>query len=323
METLELDFRGFNHKRNHPDDYRSTLDSLSKHLHYPSLRTLKASWPGLVESDGGCYFPADRYCTSPITSVSLKVADGETIGALPELLRTFRALQSFTFETYHIWDSEHMIEHHMSPLALGRCVSYHAATLVELVIACNDGASYPRSTMFGTLTHFSSLRRLGIPETILAKHEDRSFDHLLPPHLEILQLQYIMDFNQSHDEERTMRIKRMSCLLKNKDLNVPRLRCLIWWDEPAVCWSYGPLSAMSELRNAARCVGLRFQYKNSSYFNDSPLAVQEDPLDLAVTHGRLGGNLSPEDLRVLAEEYDDRTWLDGVWELYDPLDGPN
>ncbi|KAL8916577.1 MAG: hypothetical protein Q9172_006242 [Xanthocarpia lactea] len=314
IETLELDFDDFDYRRAHLDDDRSTLDSLSKHLHYPSLRSLKASWPGLMEPHGRRYFPADRYCTSPITSLSLKVGDGETVGALPELLRTFRALQNFTFETSCSWEGEHMIEHEMSPLGLGRCVSYHAATLVELVIACSNGASFPRSTLFGTLTHFSSLKRLGILETFLAKHEDRSFDHLLPPNLESLQLQYAMGSNQGHDEERTMRIKRMSCLLKNKDLNVPRLRRLIWWDQQTECWShmtYGPLSAMFELRHAARCVGVRFQYKNASYFKDSPLAVQEDPVDLGVEHGYLGGDLSPEDFCVLEEEYDDARWLDG------------
>ena len=319
MKTLELDFTSsFNYRKTHPSDYGSTLDSLSKHLHYPSLRILKASWPCLAELDGGCYFPADRYCTSPITSVSLEVADGEAIGALPRLLRTFRALQSFTFETSCPWVSELMMEHQMSPLALGRCVSYHAATLVELVIACNGGASFPRSTLFGTLTHFNSLRRLGIPETFLAKYDDRSFDHLLPPNLEILQLQYTMGSSQSHDEERTMRIKRMSCLLKNKNLNVPRLRLLIWWDQPADGLSdkmYGPLSAMSELRNTARCLGLRFQYRIAFHFTGSPLAVQKDPLDLGVEHGYLGGNLSPGEYCRLAEEYDDRTWLHGLWEL--------
>ncbi|KAL8905280.1 MAG: hypothetical protein Q9171_006729 [Xanthocarpia ochracea] len=282
--------------------------------------------PRLLEPNGGCYFPANRYFTSPITSVSLKVADGETVGALPELLRTFRTLQSFTFETCCNWEAEHMIEHQMSPLALGRCVSYHAATLVELVIACSDGASFPRSTLFGTLTHFSSLKRLGILETFLVKHEEQSFHHLLHPSLEILQLQYAMGFSQGEDEERAMRIKRMSCLLKNKDLSVPRLRRLIWWDQQAGCWSqktYGPSSAMFELGKAAGCVGVRFQYKNASYFKDTPLAVQEDPVDLGVEHGYLGGNLSPGDFCVLAEEYDDGGWLDGHLEMQDPVDEPD
>ncbi|KAL8761022.1 MAG: hypothetical protein Q9184_002811 [Pyrenodesmia sp. 2 TL-2023] len=284
LETLYLGFGGFGYiynaeGRGHRE---SSLEFFSKLLWHHSLRSLKASWLRLLESDGGRFFAQERSRKAPINCLSLKVSDGETVGALPQLLKSFSALQSFTLETNCSWEGEHTIIHGMAPRSIGLALSDHPTTLVELIIASTDGASFPRTSLFGSLAQFQCLKRLGIPETFLASHDDGKFDHLLPSSLSYLQLQYPMGFNQGHDEERPQRIQRLRCLVTDKDLNLPLMKDLIWWDQQADCWNgttYGPTTDMVQLGELCRCGGVEFQYKNESYYEDTPLAVAQQGID--------------------------------------------
>lgn len=132
-------------------------------------------------------------------------------------------------------------------------------TLVELIIAGTDGASFLRTSWFGSLAQSQCLKRLGIPETFLTSHDDGRSDHLLPSKLSYLQLQYPMGFNQGDDEERPQRIQRLQCLLMDKDLNLPLLKEVIWWDLYAECGtSYGPSKDIFELGEMFGCHGVRF-----------------------------------------------------------------
>ncbi|KAI4267133.1 MAG: hypothetical protein LQ337_008496 [Flavoplaca oasis] len=118
IETLDLDSSGFGH---FPEEIkgqerrRSSLEFLSELLWHHSLRNLKASGLDIRESDGARFFPKKRFRKSPIESVSLKICDGESVGALPQLLKSFKALQSFTLETWIRAEGEHTIVHGMGP----------------------------------------------------------------------------------------------------------------------------------------------------------------------------------------------------------------
>lgn len=322
IQTLDLDFAGFGRNPNAAksrDRCPSSLEFLSELLWHQSLRSLKASSLDLLEFDGGRFFPKERLKKSPINSISLRVCDGATVGALPQLLKSFEALQSFTLETSCTWEGEHMLVHGMAPRSICIALSHHATTLVELIIASTDGAWFPRTTLYGSLTQFVCLKRLGVPETFLANREDGKFDHLLPPSLCYLQLQYPMGFNQGYDEERPQRTQRLRCLLRNKDLNLPLLEKLVWWDQQPECWSgttYGPSIDIFELGEMFRCNDVKFQYKNASYYIDTPLAGAPDPIDARqafLDTGYLDDISCPwaGEKGMLGEEYDYGEWLDG------------
>ncbi|KAL8644427.1 MAG: hypothetical protein Q9226_007770, partial [Calogaya cf. arnoldii] len=319
IETLSFDFEGFEDESDEtkePRDRPSELEFLSEYLWLPSLRTLKASCLYLLDPNGGRSFPKDRYRASPVTSITLEVGDGETIGALPELLQSIKALQSLTFSTECSWEGADMIKHGMSPRTIGQAISHHASTLVELIIACSDGASFPRSSLFGTLFPFTSLKRLGIPETFLASGKNKKFDSSLPRSLEYIQLQYPMGLNQGNDKERGLRVERLLHLVEEKALRLPSLNRFIWWDQQAGCWNgttYGPAADIHKLNRIFRRNGVRFQYRNASNYEETPLAGHEDAD--GVEHQYLDGDLSDdEEFWVQGEEYDDGAWLDVHWE---------
>ncbi|KAL8919487.1 MAG: hypothetical protein Q9208_006772 [Pyrenodesmia sp. 3 TL-2023] len=277
LETLDLDFDGFGdlyHAQNRIC-HASSMKVLSKLLWHPALRSLSASCVDLPEPDEGRFFAQERFATSPINCVSLKVYDADTIGALPQLLKSFKALQSFTLETICNYQDEDLIEQGMAPQSIGLALSDHTITLVDLIISSVNGAEFAETSLFGSLAQFRCLKRLGIPETFLASHEDERFDHPLPPNLSCLQLQYSMGSDPGHDEKRPQRIQRLRCLLTDKDLNVPLLKDLIWWYEQPECWTgitYGPETDIFELGEMFRCEGVRFQHKIATYYMDTPLA---------------------------------------------------
>lgn len=277
LNTLQLNFYDFDYYTRRIDSANGEITSLkflSWHLRHSASRKLTAKWVSLSHHPERCFFPRDGYRTSPITELNLLVPNIEPIDVFPKLLQSIKTLQSLTFETNCSWKEEHMIKWDISPQSIGRSISYHAITLVQLSVGCNDAASFSRSSWFGTLTHFTCLKRLGIPETFLTSPKDRSLEHLLPSSLELLQLQYPMSFNQGHDSERPRRVERLEILAKNKDLKLPLLKHIIWWDQQAECWSgttYGPAWDMRELRKMFQSIDVKFRYRNASDYKKTPL----------------------------------------------------
>ncbi|KAL8837315.1 MAG: hypothetical protein Q9170_002572 [Blastenia crenularia] len=278
LMNLSLNFGCSNAYDDEVAHARSSLELLSKQTGYPSLRSLKVSWRDLLQPSGGDLFPNDRSRTSSITSLTLKINEGETIGAMPELLRSIKALQSLTFVTTCAWTGDETVEHELSPRLFSRSISHHASSLVELIIACNICQWFPRTTMSGTLATFPCLKCLGIPETYLASRGTRTFDSILPLCLESLQLQYVMDTSQGYDNECGFEVERLMNLIKERDLKLPFFKRFIWWyqQDGSLGWkTYRPISAILELNKIFRSYGVEFDYRNTAYYKDTPFARNE------------------------------------------------
>ncbi|KAI4281533.1 MAG: hypothetical protein L6R38_003615 [Xanthoria sp. 2 TBL-2021] len=169
-------------------------------------------------------------------------------------------------------------------------------------------------TLFGTLTNFTCLKRLGIPEAFLVDRrlENENFEQLLPPTLEILQLQYGMGFKQSYVEERHLRVVHF--------LNLPRLKRFIWWDQQAECLgarTYEASSEVFELSNKLRRHVVIFRYTNTPYYKETPLAGDEssDSFEHGFEQGFTSRDSSAEGFSILGEEFDDGEWLDEHLEM--------
>ena len=277
LDTLRFDFGDFSgeHEGISPSrEELSTLEFLSWHIWYPSLRSLCVQ-KFLFSGDRRIsLFPTDIYRSSCITDLKLEAYDGTDIGALPGLLQSIKALQNFTFEIVFDWECEHMIEHGVSPGAIGRAILYHAATLVHLAVACSNAAAFSPSTTIGRLDQFPRLKHLGIPETLLTDPHDGNLDDSFPPSLEFLQLQYPMGLNQGNDTKRNRRIARVKRLADQKASRLPSLQHVVWWDQQAESWAgttYGPSSDIHDVRQRYQSIGVRFTYRNASNYEDTPL----------------------------------------------------
>ncbi|KAI4276456.1 MAG: hypothetical protein LQ337_002472 [Flavoplaca oasis] len=183
--------------------------------------------------------------------------------------------------------------------------------MIHLVIACSDAATFLPNNLFGPLTSFPCLQRLGIPESFLANAEDPCFDHLLPRSLELLQIQYARGFSPYGDTGRHRKIERLLNLLRATDWELRSLKRVIWWDQQPQeehYATYGPFLDVFELGISFWCKDVRFQYINASLYEDTILAGSEYPPGINTADFK--GWLSPEDLCHMEEEFDDGKWLD-------------
>ena len=315
LRTIDLDFGGFNddpydssgRKRNQP-----VLGSLSQLLSKRSLQTLEACCFQLSDPDKSFYFPRYRYRTSRITSLSLQIRERGSVGALPELLNTINALQTLVLDNECSGRAGNIAAPRLSAHSIRESISHHHASLIHLVIACSNAATFLPNNLFGPLNNFPCLQRLGIPECFLASTEDLLFDYLLPRSLKLLQIQYSTGFVRRGDTHRHMRIERLVNLLRAIDSELPNLKHVIWWhqqpQEERFAKSYGPFIDIFELGISFWCKDVRFQYIKALFYEDTVLAGKEYPP--GVNTADFKGWLSPEDLCVMEEEFDDGKWLD-------------
>ncbi|KAL8637155.1 MAG: hypothetical protein Q9226_009151, partial [Calogaya cf. arnoldii] len=171
-----------------------------------------------------------------------------------------------------------------------------------------NGASLP-SILFGSLTYFICLKRLAIPEGILVGTglNNQKIEELLPPTMVILQLQYGMGYYQGYTWERHLRAVRV--------LKLPLLERFIWWDQQPECFgrrTYEASSGVFELRNKFRQNGVRFQYKNTPYYRETPLAGDEsrNDFDVGVEYGFPMEDIFTQGFYASLEEFDHGIWLD-------------
>ena len=286
LDNLHLDFKLAFYAWNavSPDAYRElpdtpALEYLSRHLWYPSLRNLEAKNLSLSKIDGNTLLPTHRYRTSPITNLSLLQCSDVALGALPEFILSFKALQSFTLELEYPSETPWGTAHASTPPhEIGHSISIHRDTLVAMIVACSNGASFPRTSLFGTLAHFTCLRRLGILEPLLVDKGDSNFHSLLPPSLELLQLQYPVEFIPGlqcpGNPEMPQRLRRVKLLAEHKYLTLPSLKRVIWWDQPTALWPNAtclPASDMQSLADDFWSKGLKFEHLSSPFFEETPL----------------------------------------------------
>ncbi|KAL9036161.1 MAG: hypothetical protein Q9180_004456 [Flavoplaca navasiana] len=108
-----------------------------------------------------------------------------------------------------------------------------------------------------------------------------------------------------------MKIERLLSLLRATNSELPSLKRVIWWDQQPQdehSTTYGPFLDVFELGISFWCKEVRFQYINASFYEDTILAGNEYPPGVKTADFK--GWLSPEDLCVMEEEFDDGKWLD-------------
>ena len=257
---------------------------------------------------------------STVTDIRFINWSPERVRVLNSVIPSCTDLKHFVLETNH---SGHRFNHPLGPQHYGLLLEPYSASLESLIIAYSDGAYNdgegfpPQSPLdalpaMGPLTNYHHLKRLVLPETLLAHPKGPSFHKYLPPQLEELQIQYhrgiyrrVLDKQGDSLGAAHHRLLRMQKLAKHKDTLVPRLRHVVWWfqqtwaqvvslavpethprkeklfrdsnatrlsDDPRKGLIFGPLGDMDELVERFAKVGVRFEWCSVPTFDDTPFA---------------------------------------------------
>ena len=151
LKTIELEFGGSSHDVSRRRRSQPTLGTLSELFWSPSLQTLKAHCIRLSNPHGSRFFPRYRYRTSQITNLSLKIEECRTVGALPELLMAIKALQNLVLNNECFRGARNIATPGLSARSIRESISHHAASMIHLVIACSDAATFlPIRPSFGS-----------------------------------------------------------------------------------------------------------------------------------------------------------------------------
>ena len=289
---------------------------LNAYLSKPTLRTVQF---GHVER---------RFYSKPIhtgTLASSAVTDlrftdwhPKDVSLLASVLPSIRHLKCFMLDVRGRWmDYPSIIRVPMSgllPQDYGLLLQPHTASLEKLIIAYSNEAysdlrHFPpkASPVMGTLTHYHSLKRLAIPEPFLVGLPDLSLHSILPPQLEVLQVQYpirtLIRCTQMHVFQRPYyHVSKMETLAKSKEEFVPRLKHVVWWFQrdpgqdhvtvllpnrvpysaslnvmpgsqgPSQGPIRGPLNIGEQLAKDFRKVGVKFEWVSEASFRTTPFA---------------------------------------------------
>ena len=235
LHSLDLGFFLFNPHYWTPDFLREIEKDLSaiitQSLSIPTLRRLRLCYPELGLKVLGDKWPNDSYRASPITTLDVFAGathdlfasprSGNSLDFLADMLLAIDALEQLSFRVSPDW----------SVGTIARVIQPHASTLVTLIISTNCFEPHlPGTLLMNSLPTFTRLKRLGIPETFLAHPSSTTFHHLLPPHLECLQVQYHAYSAESPHNGWLAELKRMERLAETKVDCLPTLRLVVWWE---------------------------------------------------------------------------------------------
>lgn len=283
LHSLYFDFRDFNlHHWLKPlwlDVSHSQY--LSRYLWLPSLRNLYTKRLDLEEMIPNDSLPQHRRRTSPVTTLRLRDCEHQTIGVLSSILGSIRALEIFTLDFYTPYNGSCEALHLSTVHSVGLSLADHAETLVELIIASSDVAWFHGISLFGSMTHYTALKRLGIPEHFLATPREISFPRHLPSGLVVLQLQYpmrLLCFNRVIRQDHPYRILRLRTLAAQKAKDYPLLARLIFWEQPEERMAgtmYGALSDFQLLEAELGEQNVDFTFVSSPFYAGTPLAAEE------------------------------------------------
>ena len=171
----------------------------------------------------------------------------EDVHVLSTVLPSIKRLKSFVIDVGGMWlgPPPHLRVQPMQILAphdYGRLLQLHNASLEQIVIVYCHGAYLdsdgvhlaPRkaSPAMGSLSSYTRLKRLAIPEHFLVTDKDFWIHPLLPPNLEELQIQItgVRDWDSDHvgDEIPYYRF-RIEPLAQDKNKFVPQLKRVVLW----------------------------------------------------------------------------------------------
>ena len=256
---------------------------LSRYLWLPSLRNLYTKRLDLEDFPPSYFYPQHHRRTSPVTTLRLRDVENRTIGILAKILEGIRALKIFTLEMHApcYGSRESMLP--ASVQLIGLSLANHADTLVELIIASSNNAWFSRPFLIGSMTHYTALKRLGIPETFLVAPRQDSLRGLLPSSLVVLQLQYPMMFelgsNMEIEREHPYRIDRLRSLALHKAEDHPLLARLIWWEQyPETTVPRASYRNHFDFRILGGKLGhenVEFTFVSSPFYAGTPLAAEE------------------------------------------------
>ena len=260
---------------------KSNTGYLSQFLRHPSLRNLHTRNMDLQRM----YLLPDSFRDSPVTTLRLRdVEPRTTLGIWIGIIDYIRALKFLTLDI----GAPRQVMPEFMPFQwvvpeIGRSLAHHAETLVELIIATSDMTSStvtPRTPRLGSMTHYTALKRLGIPERFLTTRRKPSLCGLLPSGLVVLQLQHEMANPKGRSAEAKLdhrsRMLRASCLAECKESEFPLLARFIWWEQKA---KGGTISDFQEREVQFREKGVEFTYVSSPFYAATPLAAEEAEMD--------------------------------------------
>lgn len=250
---------------------------ISRNFWTPALRTLQIEWMDLVRQEG-CLFPVETYRTSPIFDLRLHVASFEDYSAeiLSDILLSIKSLKRFTLDTEIDAVISHVINNWLSLDDILLALLPHADTLEYVSIAASDGSFLCRTLPSCSLMNFSSLKRLGMPESYLEYCRGSSAELVLPPAPEELQLQYQVCFNQG--QEWRPHHENLNTLAGMKRTRLGALKLVVWWVQMSEAWygSWKPrfTPQIEALVCKSREVGVLFYSVNEPYFKDTPFGSE-------------------------------------------------
>lgn len=307
LRNLELNFDpdgcGYDHYPSEPQlFFRHSMAYFSQVINLPNLRSLSVIGVSFCKADAIQNILSDHPRSSPIKYLRLMRNQDSRVGIIPHILRCIAALEQFTLETHREYMYEDSLHQNVAPSEIGLAVSQHEDSLIELNIALSDAASFPRSSLFGSLAAFGSLagysklRRLAIPEEFLCAPTDQTYQETLPPSLEELQVQYSFGHewgNPSGDTslEYLRSSRRLERLLSTRKLFLPRFRRVAcWdnhgdsWDQHGGCFSKHPdlMGRMCEceenierLKAVSQGERIRFEFTSCPSWPNSPFGVED------------------------------------------------
>lgn len=157
----------------------------------------------------------------------------------------------------------------------------HKSTLEELFIGSSDWAviQEPPYTPYVSfdLSGLTRIRRLGLPEPLIARGNDRVLvaGSGIPPHVEFLQLQYPMGYTSEADVLKPLRIASMERFLIKAPEPFPKafrkLSTVIFWLQQVqhnAGWTYGYGSALDDLQD--RFKHPVFDWLSTPYARETP-----------------------------------------------------
>lgn len=265
---------------------------------------------------------------SPVEDLRFIDCSPQTVGVLTKMLLTVKRLKRLLLEMNvpfpvvegfdrnsraSDWDTPGGQDYRLA-------ISPHALSLEDLMIAFSDGASFfirplyaahpharipesrsiistqihPVIPLVGSFEKFVNLKRLAIPESLLASQSTRtrSFHNLLPEVLEELQLQFPVVTGHeplSLTGEEELRTEGMRALAENKNTRLPRLRLIICWYQqyasstsPNLDHDAGYGLSWNNLRDDFKGVGVHLDQVFGPFFEDTPFG---QPLN--ISHSKL------------------------------------
>lgn len=265
---------------------------------------------------------------SPIEDLRFIDCSPQTVGVLAEILLSVKCLKRLSLEMNiprHVVEgfnrNSHRIDwHRPGGQDYGRAINPHAQSLEELTIAFSDGASFfirplnaahPQASVsrtgpiipvrplvppIGSFDKFTNLKRLAIPECLLARngHGTQFLLKLLPKLLEELQLQIpVIPKDQPLDlfRDEELRTARMCALARDKDTRVPRLKMVTCWYQQYSSSSQADLNgelvydseeSWSILEEVFGAVDVHLDRVSGPFFEDTPFGQP-----LHISHSRL------------------------------------